>query len=218
MRQVILGWKSPLLATSILLGGLWLAGCDEHVETIRNRDVSVLKHQTWAWRPAPARKEPRSERPVVSRDVLGGRETVAAESNAVNETVRQELRAAIERQLAEKGLKQVSDPEAADFLVDYRFAMRRHNVTVERVYPGAYPGLVCGPFGCWEGWGYGPGEVSFENVRFREGTFALELVKRSSKELAYRARGEEPAHHGSFSNDQVNDMVHALLKGLKPKG
>ena len=30
MRQVILGWKSPLLATSILLGGLWLAGCDEH--------------------------------------------------------------------------------------------------------------------------------------------------------------------------------------------
>ena len=155
---------------------------------------------------------------MVSRDVLGGRETVAAESNAVNETVRQELRAAIERQLAEKGLKQVSDPEAADFLVDYRFAMRRHNVTVERVYPGAYPGLVCGPFGCWEGWGYGPGEVSFENVRFREGTFALELVKRSSKELAYRARGEEPAHHGAFSNDQVNDMVHALLKGLKPRG
>jgi hypothetical protein len=188
------------------------------VEIIRNRDIPVLKHQTWAWRPAPARKEAKNERPVVSRDVIRGRETVATETNPANETARQELRTAIERQLREKGLMQVSDPEVADFLVDYRFAMRGHNVAVERVYPGGYPGLVCGPYGCWEGWGYGPAEVSFENVRFRKGTFALELLKRSSKGLAYRARGEEPAHHATFSHDQVDDMVHALLKGLKPQG
>jgi hypothetical protein len=219
MKQAILGYrKSPLLAASLLLGGLCLAGCDEYVEIIRNRDIPVLKHQTWAWRPAPARKEARNERPVVSRDVIGGREAVAAGTEPANEMVRQELRTEIERQLTAKGLMQVSDPEAADFLIDYRFAMRRHNVTVEHVYPGAYPGLVCGPFGCWEGWGYGPSEVSFENVRFREGTFALELLKRSSKELAYRARGQEPAHHATFSHDQVEDMVHALLKRLKPQG
>jgi hypothetical protein len=210
--------RSPLLAASILICGLFAAGCDEHVETIRNWDVPVLKHQTWAWRPAPPRKEARNERPVVSRDVMGGRERVAAGPDPANEMARQELRTSIERQLREKGLVQVSDPEAADFLVDYRFAMRGHNVTVERVYPGGYPGLVCGPYGCWEGWGYGPAEVSFENVRFREGTFALELVKRSSKELAYRARGEEPAHHATFSHDQVEDMVHAMLKRLKPQG
>ncbi len=210
--------KSPLLAASILIGGMLLAGCDEHVEIIRNRDVPVLKHQTWAWRPAQARKEAKNERPVISRDVIGGRETVVAETDRANETVRQELRTAIERQLTEKGLTQVSDPAEADFLVDYHFAMRRHNVTVERVYPGAYPGLVCGPFGCWQGWGYGPPEVSYENVRFREGTFVFDLVKREPKRLAYRAIGQEPAHHAAFSNDQVNDMVHALLKGLKPKG
>jgi hypothetical protein len=210
--------RSPLMAGAILLGGLLLAGCDEHVEIIRDRDIPVLKHQTWAWRPAPARKEAKNERPVVSRDVIGGRETVARETDPANEIVRQELRTAIERQLTEKGLTQVSDPAAADFLVDYHFAMRRHNVRVERVYPGAYPGLVCGPFGCWEGWGYGPAEVSYENVRFREGTFVFDFIKHNPNRLAYRAIGQEPAHHATFSNDQVNDMVHALLKGLKPKG
>ena len=206
------------MAAAILLGGLLLAGCDEHVEIIRDRDIPVLKHQTWAWRPAPARKEARNERPVVSRDVIGGRETLEMEADPANETVRQKLRAAIERQLTEKGLTQVSDPAAADFLVDYHFAMRGHNVRVERVYPGAYPGLVCGPFGCWQGWGYGPAEVSYENVRFREGTFVFDFIKHNPNRLAYRAIGQEPAHHATFSNDQVNDMVHALLKGLKPKG
>ncbi len=210
--------KSLLLAIAILLMGFSLAGCDEHVEIIRNRDVPVLKHQTWAWRPASARKEAKNERPVISRDVVGGRETVATETDPANETVRQELRTAIERQLTNRGLTQVSDPAAADFLVDYHFAMRRHNVRVERVYPGAYPGLVCGPFGCWQGWGYGPPEVSYENIRFREGTFVFDFIKREPKRLAYRAIGLEPAHRAPFSNDQVNDMVHALLKGLKPKG
>jgi hypothetical protein len=210
--------RSPLMATAILLGGLFIAGCDEHVEIIRDPDIPVLKHQTWAWRPALARKDGKNERPVVSRDVIGGRETVTREADPANEIVRQELRTAIERQLTAKGLTQVSDPAAADFLVDYHFAMRRHNVTVEHVYPGAYPGLVCGPFGCWQGWGYGPTEVSYENVRFREGTFVFDFIKRNPNRLAYRAIGQEPAHHATFSNGQVNDMVHALLKGLKPKG
>jgi hypothetical protein len=210
--------RLPLLAASILLSGLWLAGCDEHVEITRNGDIPVLKHQSWAWRPAPARKEARNERPVISRDVIGGRQIVATESDPENEIIRQELRTAIERHLTDKGLTQVSDPAAADFLVDYHFAMRRHHVTVERVYPGAYPGLVCGPFGCWQGWGYGPPEVSYENVRFREGTFVFDLFKRETKRLAYRAIGLEPPHHGTFSRDQVDSMVHALLKGLKPKG
>jgi Domain of unknown function (DUF4136) len=210
--------RTPLWATAMMLCGLLLAGCDEHVEIIRDPNIPVLKHQTWAWRPAQARKEAKNEPPVISRDVIGGRETVARENDPANEIVRQEIRTAIERQLTEKGLTQISDPAAADFLVDYHFATRRHNVRVERVYPGAYPGPVCGPFGCWEGWGYGPPEVSYENVRFREGTFVFDFLRREPKRLAYRAIGQEPVHHATFSNDQVNDMVHALLKGLKPKG
>jgi hypothetical protein len=220
--------KTPLLLAAMgLLGGMWLAGCDERVTIVRNQDVPVLKHQTWAWRPAPARKEAREskdERPVISRDVLGGRQPSATPSQAAptpepeTEAVRQELRTAIERQLTEKGLVQASDPAMADFLVDYHYAMRRHRATVERVYPGAYPGLVCGPYGCWQGGGYGPPEVSFENIRFREGTFVFDLYKHTPNRLAYRAVGVEPPNRVALSHDQVNDMVHALLKGLKPKG
>ena len=59
MKQAILGYrKSPLLAASILLGGLWLAGCDERVEIIRNRDIPVLKHQTWRGGQRPPKRKP----------------------------------------------------------------------------------------------------------------------------------------------------------------
>jgi hypothetical protein len=219
--------KSSLLAAVGLLGGMWLAGCDERVTIVHGLDVPVLKHQTWAWRPAPARKEAREakdERPVISRDVIGGRQPAAANAQAapipesVTEGVRQELRTAIERQLSERGLTQASDPATADFLVDYHYAMRRHTATVERVYPGAYPGLVCGPYGCWQGVGYGPPEVSFENIKFREGTFVFDFYKRSPNRMVYRSVGFEPPNRVALSHDQVNDMVHALLKGLKPKG
>jgi hypothetical protein len=89
---------------------------------------------------------------------------------------------------------------------------------VERVYPGAYPGLVCGPFGCYSGWGYGPAAVGYENIRFREGTIVLDAVQNPSNHLIYRAVGEKPVRRDtfSFSQDEVNGLVHHLLKDLRP--
>jgi hypothetical protein len=209
---------SPLLAAGVIFCGLAVAGCDEHVEVIQDTSIHVMKHQTWAWRPMQARKDAReAERPVISRDVIrrnGNAPVEAAEPDPTVEIARKQLRSEIERQLTEKGLSQVPDPAAADFLVDYNFAIRGHNATVERVYGGGYPGLVCGPFGCWNGWGYGPPEVTYQNVRFREGTFVFDLTKNGSKELVYRAIGQEPQYHAQFSHDQIQDMVHALLKKL----
>jgi len=146
--------KSPLLAASVLICGLLLAGCDDHVTVIRDPDIPVHKGSTWARKPVASPKEA-DRRPVVSRDVISRGETVARDPGANNEIVRQRIRTAIEQTLSSKGLRQVSDPRDADFLVDYHVAVRRHNVTVERVYPGGYPGLVCGPYGCWESWGWG---------------------------------------------------------------
>jgi hypothetical protein len=54
-KHPIHGHKTPLLlAASVLLGGLWLAGCDERVTIVHNQDVPVLKHQT---RHLPGKKQ-----------------------------------------------------------------------------------------------------------------------------------------------------------------
>jgi Domain of unknown function (DUF4136) len=209
---------SPLIAAAAVLCGLAMAGCYEHVEVVQDTDIHVMKHQTWAWRPMQAKTEAPAGRPVVSRDVIRRNESVAAEADPAVEISRKQLRTEIERQLSQKGLSQAPDPAAADYLVDYNFAVRGHNVAVERVYPGAYPGLVCGPFGCWNGWGYGPPEVAYQNVRFREGTFVFDMTKNGSKQLVYRAIGQEPEYHAQFSHNQIDDMVHALLKKLKVRG
>jgi hypothetical protein len=145
-------------------------------------------------------------------------ETVIREDNADNDALRGKVKTAVERNLREKGLKEVSDPAEADFLVDFHIAVRRRNMTVERVYPGAYPGLVCGPFGCYSGWGYGPAAVGYENIRFREGTIVLDVVQNPANHSVYRAVGEKPVRRDtfSFSQDEVNALVHHLLKDLRP--
>ncbi len=209
--------KSPLLAASVLILGLLLAGCDDRVTVIRDSNIPISKGSTWAWKPVAPPKDA-GRRPVVSRDVISRGETVAREPGANNEIVRQRIRAAIEQTLSSKGLRQVSDPQAADFLVDYHVAVRRHEVTVQRVYPGGYPGVVCGPYGCWESWGWGPPEVSYENIRFREGTVVFDFVKQSTKRLAYRATGQKPVHRDTFNQDEVHEFVHHMLGKLKTTG
>jgi hypothetical protein len=211
-------WKSakstsPLAAISILLGGLLLAGCDDYVQITRDPDVRIRKLATWAWRPATEQAKAREARPVVSRDVISRNETVVRDTNANNEAVRQRVKTAIEQTLASKGLNQISDPQAADFLVDYHFAVERRNARV----PVAYPGVVCGPYGCWESWGWGP--VGYEHIRFREGTIVFDFVQPSTKHLVYRAIGEKHVNYNTFSltQDQINGLVHHLLKDLKTR-
>jgi Domain of unknown function (DUF4136) len=205
--------------------GLFLAGCDEHVQVIRDPEIPIAKHSTWAWKPMEARNDARNgvrdpgreDRRVISRDVIGrgGENAVREEEDPATAIDRRRFKTEIERQLTAKGLTQVSDPGVADFVLDYHFAVRNRNATVPVGYPG-YGGLVCGPYGCWNGWGYGA--VGYERIRFREGTFVLDLLQTRSKRLAYRAVGEEPAYKVQFSQDQIQDMVHALLKGLKTVG
>jgi hypothetical protein len=209
---------APLFAAAVLAGGLLLAGCDEYVHITRDRDAHIPRHATWAWRPAQEEGNRRGSRPVTSRDDLERRETVTRENTADNDILRDKVKTAIARDMTEKGFKEVSDPGAADFLVDFHIAVRRRNMTVERVYPGAYPGLVCGPFGCYSGWGYGPAAVGYENIRFREGTIVLDAVQNPANHLIYRAVGEKPVRRDtfSFSQDEVNGLVRHLLKDLRP--
>jgi Domain of unknown function (DUF4136) len=213
--------KSTFLAVTALFCGFLLAGCDDYVQITRDPDVRIPKLATWAWRPAPEpskarERDSRDSRPVISRDVINRNETVERDTNADNEMVRQRVKTAIEQTLNSKGLNQISDPAAADFLVDYHFVVQRRNATVPVAY-GGYPGLECGPYGCWSGWGWGPTLVGYEQIRFREGTIVFDFVQRESKHLVYRAVGEKHVHYDRFTLTQsdINGLVHHLLKDLR---
>jgi hypothetical protein len=208
--------KSSLIAVAALWSGLWLAGCDDYVQITRDPDVPIHKLATWAWRPVTEQAKARDSRPVVSRDVISRDETVERDSSADNEMVRQRVKTAIEQTLASKGLHQISDPKAADFLVDYHFAVERRSATVPVAY-GGYPGVVCGPYGCWNSWGWGPTAIGYEHIRFRAGTIVFDFIQASTKHLVYRAIGEKHVRYNTFSLTQsdIQGLVHHLLKDLR---
>jgi hypothetical protein len=208
---------SPLLAATVLVCGLLLAGCDDHIEVIRDPGIPVYKGSTWAWRPMAATRD-EDRRRVVSRDVISRRESIARDPYGSNDVVRERVRIAIEQALSSKGLRQVSDPRDADFLVEYHLAVRKHDVALQRVYASSYPGVVCGPYGCWESWGWGPPVVSYENIRYREGTIVFDLVNQSRKRLAYRAIGQKPVNRNTFSQNEITEFVHHMLGKLKISG
>lgn len=224
-----------LLAIAVFLSLMFVSGCDERVRITRDRDAHIPKGATWAWRPAaaetasaapaPSARGQRNDRPVTSRDVIGPNQGPSANRNgaatrepsAEDEVVRQRVRQSIENTLASKGFRQVSDPAAADFLADYKFAVRGHNATVPVAYGGAYPALVCGPFRCFESWGWGPAAVGYENIHFRAGTIVFDFVQQPTKHLVYRAVGEKPVRYDAFTLTQgdIKGLVHLLLEDLK---
>jgi hypothetical protein len=215
--------KMTAVLAVVCLSGLALAGCDDHVQITRDPDIHIAKGMTWAWQPEPgsAAMYSRDNRRVTSRDTPARDQAQAPvrDNNAQNDVVRDRVKMSIQQTLTAKGLVQVSDPAAADFLVDYHFAVDHRSETVQTVYPGAYPGLVCGPYGCYRGWGYGPAAVGYERVHFREGTMVFDLTQRINNHPVYRAIGQKPVKRDAFSltQDEINGLVNHLLKDLKPK-
>jgi len=214
--------KSHLFALTFLavFAGMGLAGCDDHVVIDRDTTIPVSKGMTWAWRPAgpPAA----SVRPVSSRDTFNRRpagpnydQAPPYQRNSYweNDIVRNRIARAFEQELKSRGLMQVSDPDDADFLVDYQFAVQPRR---QRVATPVYPaGLVCGYYGCWNGF-YGPSGYYVHTVQYRQGSIVFDLVDHRLNRLAYRAVRENVVHRGSFTDDEVREGVKHLLKGLKP--
>src|SRR5882672_9782193 len=118
--------RAFLPCAAVLACAAVFAGCDEHIVVDRDPSVRMQRGMTWAWRPQPHQQEARTEggRKVISRDVISPRDQQQREfpknAEADNDIVRTRLRISIEQTLASKGLVQVTDPAAADFLVDYQ--------------------------------------------------------------------------------------------------
>jgi len=203
-----------------------LAGCDDHVVIERDSTIPIRKGMTWAWRPAGPREA--SSRPVTSRDTFKRRPAPygpdagpnddnprpnSRNSYWENDIVRNRIARAFEQELNHRGLVQVNDPADAAFLVDYQFAVQPRR---ERVATPVYPsGLVCGYYGCWNGF-YGPPGYYLRTVQYRQGTIVFDLMDHRINRLAYHAVRENVVHSDSFTDDQVREGVKHLLKGLQP--
>jgi len=213
------------LLAGVMTGGLFLSGCDDNVEVIRDPDIHIAKGMTWAWRPVNAPEGPvtnpsADNRKVTSRDVISSQQTPPAPQQPQRlessrdwntEANRDVLKAAIAKNLQSKGLTQAADPATADFWVDYHVAVK----TQTAVYPG-YPGVACGPYGCWSGWGWGP--PAFQTVNYHEGTFVIDLALRNPRKLAYRGIShKELKNKPVITPYQADEAVGHLLKGLKTK-
>jgi hypothetical protein len=158
---------------------------------------------------------------VISRDVIpqrngpSGQRKFPAYADPQKDLVHTRTRIAIEQTMASKGLTLVTDPAAADFLVDYQVGVqsRRERVAV----PVDQPVLVCGYYGCWQSWGYwGPTGYAVRTVRYREGTIVFDLVRREDDRMAYRATYEKLLDWNSLDQEHVNGGVKKMLKELKP--
>ncbi len=221
-----MGWikalrgKALLPCAALLAGAAMLAGCDEHIVVDRDPGVRIQRGMTWAWRPQPTQQEARNEggRRVLSRDVISPRERPQREfpSYSRNDIVHTRTRIAIEQTLKSKGLTQVSDPGAADFLVDYQVGIQgRRGRVAEPVNP---PVLVCGYYGCWQSWGYwGPPGYVVRTYHYREGSIVFDLVRAGDNRMAYRATYEKPLDWNGLDQEHVNSGVKKMLKELKPQ-
>lgn len=207
-----------LLATLAAAAGFGLAGCDDHVFYDRDSSIPIHHGMTWAWRPAGP--TPRSDRRVVSRDAAGPNRDVNGPNREFrrdpdweNDIVRNRITHAFEQNLASKGLVQVSDPSRADFLVDFQFGVQPRRERVATPIYGSGP--VCGYYGCWNGF-YGPPGVYVHTVQYHEGTIVFDLFDQRSNRPAYHAVRESEVHRDSYRDNEVNEGIKHLLKGLKP--
>src|ERR1700719_3680777 len=100
--------RAPVAAAAALVCAFLLAGCDERVQIIRDRDVHFARHATWAWRPMEEQAKGRDSRRVISRDEIDRREAVTRDTDAAdNDALRGKVKNAIETDLREKGFKEM---------------------------------------------------------------------------------------------------------------
>ena len=194
--------KSAAVFRGILLAAaaFWAAGCagDFAVQTARDPSVKIAPGAGYAFRLVPPEEKKAGE----------------LDPRVNNATVHDRVRQAIEKVMAEKGLRLV-EASAATFLVEYRVDISgtpREGVEFRvdsrgdpmRAYSGAYAGGM-----------YGPPPVTVIPTQTTEAELLISVVERSTGKTAYRALGVDADVARSEASEQaIVKTVRALLKGL----
>jgi Domain of unknown function (DUF4136) len=172
---------------------LMAAGCSS-LKVVVDRDaaIPIPPGSTWAWGPEPKERRPEELDPRVDNSLIHGR-----------------VKQAVERVLAQKGLRQ-TDPHLADFLVAYRVGVRDARQLVTQPVPVGPP--------VW-GWGWGyygpPPMMSSREVTFTEGALMIDVTQRSTGKLAFRAIGRDSDFTSADSTEVgIQKTVTKLLQDL----
>lgn len=218
------GVRAGVLGVIALACAAMLAGCDDHLTVDRDPSVKIQKGMTWAWRPMPLEKSEAHEtgaRKVISRDVIpqsgapAPKRNFPAHADPEKDMIHMRTRIAIEQTLASKHLKQVTDPAAADFLVDYQVGVENKRERVAQ--PVNPPVLVCGYYGCWQSWGYwAPAGYVYRTEHYSEGSIVFDLVHSADDRLAYRAVYGKKLDEKGMDQQHVTSGVQKMLEKLQP--
>ncbi|UYZ62580.1 DUF4136 domain-containing protein [Hymenobacter weizhouensis] len=177
-----------VLGLSLLLG---VSGCASTARVGVNTDfdhsVNFRTYKTWAWYP---------QQPT---DTEGG------PAQGYQSFLDKRIRAAVERELAQKGL--TFTDKNPDVYVAYSARVEDK----QRANPGAFGGY---PF--WYGYGgwYGRGLPPVTD--YKAGTVIIDLVDARRKELAWRGQGQAQLDEQTISETEVHRIVNSILGNYPP--
>jgi hypothetical protein len=153
-----------------------------------DHSVNFRTYKTWSWYP---------------------QQTVDAEggpARGYESFLDQRLQAAVERELAAKGLTRVD--KAPDLFVAYSAKVEEKQQVSPYANGLGYP---------YYGYGYGGFGRGYSSVtQYKAGTVIIDLVDAKRKELAWRGTGQAQVDKQSISEEEVHRIVNGILGNYPP--
>ena len=147
---------------------------------------------------------------------LDERSGVEGDRNDVSSLLDQRIRRAIDAELLGKGLA-ISDRESADVLVSYHLGVEK-KLDVNTIHTGH--GYGAGWHGGYGRYGaYGGGRTETYVSEYEEGTFLVDLIEPSKKELIWRGSGQARVNRSSSPEDRkkrIREVVEKVLAAYPP--
>jgi hypothetical protein len=191
----------PSLSSAVTVLALGTSACGGPTIT-RDRDVGVPMpaSATWSWAP---------------RDTVSQYELDPA---AQNPMLHQWVQAAIEREMQQRGFRQVGSPGEATLVVSYHIGIKRES-ELQTTTSGMAMGYGGGWYGGY-GWGY-YGAPSFatsttREVQYHSGGLLMYIRDRESNRIAWRGLLTTDIHDPNHIRQEgVDRAVHETLGDLR---
>lgn len=123
------------------------------------------------------------------------------------------VQTAIEGALHAKGFRRTEAPSNAEILVAYHVGLKTRTETRPARSSVTQPN--CAFPGCNVGWGvYGPPQVQMRNVKYEEGTLALDLLDRRTGKLLWRSTSTHRIIQKEPTQSRMNAIVLEMTQSL----